>query len=107
MASKVFKVMDKQVTKGSQDVTLKILTTYGTDKVRFHLKSDSYVVQSFASAEVWSTAMMKWNEVARLRGEEMATPKGLCYLPSNGGVNEVHFKTDLDRLEKMVKAVLN
>ena len=98
--------MDKQVTKGGQDVTLSILTLYGTDKVRFHLKSDSYVAQCHARAEVWSTHMMKWNEVTSLRGEEMTTANGLCYLPNNKGVSEIHFQEDLKRLEKLVKAVL-
>lgn len=104
--TKTFKIMDKQVTMGRQDVTLTILATFGTDKVRFNLKSDSYVFQSYARAEVWSTSLMKWNEVASLRGEEMTTKAGLCYLPNNSGVKEIHFKTDLDRLEKMVKVCL-
>lgn len=101
-----FKPIDTSISRGHQDVTLKKTFTLGEHKVRFVLKSDSYRSQCFALAEVWSAALLKWNEIASLRGEEMKTADKLCHLPNQSGVHERHFAEDLARLQMLVKATL-
>ena len=38
-------------------------------KVRYRLRLDNYANQSYAVVEVWSPALLKWNEVATYRPE--------------------------------------
>ena len=95
-----FSVVDQQMSRGGQDVTFKLLATFRlvgddnkdiTRKFRFEIKSDSYRQQCYARVEVWSKTSLCWNEVYRLRGEEM----GLARLGggglSDGGVHQIDF----------------
>ncbi len=117
MARRDFEVVDQQVSKGTQDVTIRLLTKLrlvtgegrGKDlvyKVRFEVKSDAYKAQCYAKAEVWSPTDLRWNEVVRLRGEEMATEHGMHHKPFSLGTDPKAFDADLDRLAKMAEIIL-
>ena len=110
-----FSVVDQQMSRGGQDVTFKLLATFRlvgddnkdiTRKFRFEIKSDSYRQQCYARVEVWSKTSLCWNEVYRLRGEEMATPEGLHHKPFTMQNNPKAFDADLERLMKVVETVV-
>lgn len=113
-----FNVVNQQVSKGGQDVTFKLLATLRlmttgdkqiVHKFRFEIKSDSYRQQCHAKVEVWSSADLRWNEVASLRGEEMATSNGLHHRPAGGLAGWdclASFDKDLELLMKMAETVV-
>jgi len=101
-----FKLIDGRISKGGQDVTFRYLCSFGEHKVRFTIKSDAYLAQCKAFAQVWSPTTLSWNEVASLHTGEMETSEGLCYRPHNEWDDERHFESDYDRLMTLVREVL-
>ena len=83
-------------------LTRVVETTKGT-RVRIIVKSDSVSFQSYAKAEVWSPAMMQWNNVADIHHAKMQTAHGVGYKPDRG---EKYFKADADRLLNMAMQVI-
>ena len=75
-------------------------------KVRFTVKSDSYLFQCKATAEVFNPDTLEWNQIYNIHPDGMDTQKGLCYKRGNEGADMKNFENDVNTLKEMVKLIL-
>jgi len=94
------------IAAGSQSVNFVELLSGWGQRLRISIKSDSYLVQSYARIEVWSAAELKWNLVAYVQHGSMLTPAGLIYNPNRSGFQASHFQADRTELIRLAGLVL-
>lgn len=98
----VYKI-DQTVTAILYNALVAEDTTY---KVRFTVKSDSFLFQCKAIAEVFNPNTLEWNQIYYIHPDGMATPTGLCHKRGNEGTNMKNFEKDINTMKKMVQAIL-
>jgi len=99
--------LDSEVSTQGQQVNCtqlwRVHTAKGvTHKVRLKLRSDSYVDQSYAYAQVWDGK--QWQELYALQPANMLTPTKLAYGPKRATVAD--FDADISRLLSLSRTVL-
>ena len=70
-------IVDSQLSCGRDDVDLVQLYQFENKSFRLRLRSNSYKIQCFAVAEMWTP--QGWVEVWTLQPAFMSTKEGLCY----------------------------
>ena len=97
------KLLNKMLSKGTQDITYTEIFEFCGKKVEIEIKSDSFKCQSFARVKVLDVNN-GWYVLYAIPFSEMKTPSGLYYV--NDGKDERHFSEDIKNLKKMAKALL-
>ena len=98
------KTLEKNINRGDQYVSYSELLTLKKFKVKLSIKSDSYDMQCYAKAYVWSKTDLRWNNVSFIHYSNMKTPDKLKY---NRESNlEKYFLSDREKLIEQVKNVL-
>jgi hypothetical protein len=75
-----FTSLSTQIDKSDQNVNfVEIGSTLGSSALRYRItiRSNAYKFQSYARIEIWSTARLRWNEVAGIGSSNMKTKAGL------------------------------
>lgn len=98
------KLIDKMVSKGTQDVTYKEIFELNGRKVKVEVKSDSYDFQCYARVKVLDVNN-GWYVLYAIPYSEMKTRSGLYYVEN--WKNEKYFMEDVESLKKMAKELLN
>jgi len=97
------KKIESTISKGRHGVTLKEFVKYGDEKLRFNIYSDSYDFQCKASVSIYNKNDKKWNNLYSILPADMSTSSKLSYRQ----YSERDFTTDLNRLKKMAKAIID
>jgi hypothetical protein len=74
-------------------------------RVRVDIRRDAYDKQSWATAEIFSVALDKWEETASIHYSKMASLADNYYDRANGGKLQ-HHKADVETLLNRVKLVI-
>ena len=98
------KSLNKELSNGRQSVEYKETLEHNDRKIRIEIKSDSYRNQCYARAKLWDGD--KWNFVDDIPSSEMSTKDGLAYMPPERKATSASFKSDRDKLIKLVKDVI-
>lgn len=92
--------ISEQIGKGRQSIDAERIMRLENEaravKVRIKIKSDSYDFQSYARAEVFDQAALKWNQVASIHYSKMSTPSKLAYVKPT--CNFSVFERDIQKL---------
>ena len=99
---------DGRIVKSGQSVYFTYIVEYdnaygGRHKLRFMIKSDAYIDQSYGRVDRWSE-QFGWQGVASLRGTELECGSGL-YVHKDYE-DEHHWEADYDKLQRLAKIVL-
>ena len=98
------KLIDKMISKGTQDVTYKEIFELNGRKVKVEVKSDSYDFQCYARVKVLDLHN-GWYVLYAIPHSEMKTRSGLYYVEN--WKDEKYFMEDVESLKKMAKELLN
>lgn len=99
------RILEESITRGRQSATHRRLLRVGSFTLRMTVKSDSYIFQSEAHAEVWSNAALTWNSVYGIPYAAMATPTGLMHQVQDAAIGKAT-AADMARLERMALEIL-
>ena len=72
------KILEKTLSRGSQDVSYREIFEYKGHKLRIRIKSDAYAFQSFAVIEILQPTF-EWTSLHTIHNSNMNTPTKLCY----------------------------
>lgn len=101
----IIEVIESEIAKGGQSVTLKELLKINGVHLLLEIKSDSYKDQSYARIQAYGKSELKWHNLYSTHYGMMETKEGLAYSPKKVTASE--FSKDRIKLIKIATTLLS
>lgn len=100
------KIFHTEIGRGQQGVRYTEVLRIGPHICQICIRSDSFALQCFAVASVWSRAALCWNEASTIHYSQMSTDPKLAYEDADRQ-NASHFLADRQTLIERLTALLS